>query len=200
MLTASQSQQFRAAESGLDALTIARLEDLFGLLTMTDMAGGVLDTLPGLVSELGDVSGVLAVNAYELSRDQSDAAGRFIVDLADPPPVEQVEGASRWALAPLFQRDPEVTDTALRATLLDRLSGTVPRLVRDTGRRTTTDNAARDPAKPRYQRVLSPAKRDHCDFCRMLSGRGAVYHSEDTAGAGKHFHDRCGCRVELQFT
>jgi len=200
MLTAEQAQQFRQADADLDELTIARVLELLALLSVTDpreFSQGVFDTLPGLVAELGDVSALLGASMYETAREQAGASGRFTVDLADPPGVVQVEKTARWALAPLFSPRNQLPAIDLGKLLTDRLTAGAPRLVREGGRKTITENTARDPARPKYRRVVNSAT--GCDFCRMLAGRGSVYHSEDSAGAGRHFHDNCHCTVQLEF-
>jgi hypothetical protein len=35
-----------------------------------------------------------------------------------------------------------------------------------------------------------------CGWCAMLVGRGPVYRSAETAGAGNRYHTRCGCTAE----
>lgn len=55
-------------------------------------------------------------------------------------------------------------------------------------------NAKRDRKKgARFARVPSGA--ETCTFCLMLAGRGAVYHTRQTAGEFKHFHRHCDCKV-----
>lgn len=202
MLTSAQRREFQQASEDLDNLTVERLRDLFLLLDFsrqTEFRDGVFDTMPGLVDELSDISALLAASEYEVAREQSDARGRFVVDLAAPAPAEQVGKATSWALAPMFWPDyVKRGRVELEQVITERVEAMAPRLVRQGGRDTMTENSERDPARPRYKRVLSSAK--NCDFCAMLAGRGAVYHSEDSAGAGRHFHDHCKCRVELVFT
>ncbi len=55
-------------------------------------------------------------------------------------------------------------------------------------------NAKRDRKRGvRFARV--PTGHETCSFCLMLSSRGAVYHTRQTAGEFKHFHRRCDCKV-----
>ena len=202
MLTSQQRQSFQQADADLDVVAGQRVSDLVSMLSVSDpleFKAGVLDTLPGLVAELSDVSALIGADMYETAREQAEARGRFVVDLADPPSVEQVEASSRWALGPLFQAESALTLSEVAALVSANLEASAARLVREGGRRTVTENSARDPAKPRYQRFLSGRSR-HCDFCSMLAGRGAVYHTKDSAGVGRHFHDRCHCYVDLVFT
>lgn len=198
MLTAEQTRQFQQADANLDTLTVRQVLALLATLDVNaqrDFIEGLLDTVPGIVSELGDVSALLGSSMYELAREQSEARGRFTVNLADPPGVKQVQETVKWAFSPLFYADLE-RPVAVR-TVTDRLVAAAPRLVREGGRQTVVENTRRDPAKPKYRRVVSSS--NGCDFCRMLASRGSVYHSEDSAGAGRHFHDNCHCTVQLEF-
>lgn len=55
-------------------------------------------------------------------------------------------------------------------------------------------NAKRDRSKGvRFARV--PTGRETCTFCVMLAGRGAVYHTRESAGEFGHFHRHCDCKV-----
>lgn len=45
----------------------------------------------------------------------------------------------------------------------------------------------------RFARV--PSGGETCPFCMMLASRGAVYYSEQTAGADGHYHPNCRCRI-----
>jgi hypothetical protein len=201
MLTTQQRQQFQLADGHLDDLTVDRLADILSALSVTnplEFKAATLDTLPALVAELADVSATIGAEMYETARDQAEARGSFVVDLADPPNTEQVEATTRWALGPLFTPEALLGASELAALVQDRMEAGITRLVREGGRRTITENTIRDPAKPRYQRFLS-GRSKHCEFCQMLAGRGAVYHTKDTAGVGKHWHDRCHCYVDLVF-
>lgn len=199
MLTSQQRQSYQQADAELDRQTEQRVSDLLSMLSVSnpvEYRAGVLDTMPALVAELSDVSSVIAADMYETAREQSEARGRFVVDLSEPPTVEQVEASSRWALAPVFQAESALSFAEIATLVSVRLEASAARLVRSGGRSTIVDNAARDPGKPRYGRVLS-GKKTHCDFCRMLAGRGFVYHTEDSSGVGKDWHDRCGCALAL---
>lgn len=196
MLTSQQVRLFQQADDDLDSLTIQRVLELLALLDFTrpdELSDAVLDELPVMVDELSDVSALIAATMYETARDQAGARGTYVVDLSERPPRVQVHESTRWALSPLYT-NPDLAPTMVA----DRLTANTPRLVRLGGRKTVVENTVSDPAKPRYRRVLSSSA-GHCDFCKMLAGRGAVYRSEDSAGAGSHFHDNCKCRVELQF-
>ncbi len=48
-------------------------------------------------------------------------------------------------------------------------------------------------SRVRFARV--PAGGETCPFCLMLASRGAVYYSEETAGANSHYHAHCRCQI-----
>ena len=55
-------------------------------------------------------------------------------------------------------------------------------------------NAKRDRRKGvRFARVTSG--RNTCAFCLMLAGRGAVYHTRQSAGELNRFHRHCSCKI-----
>ena len=48
-------------------------------------------------------------------------------------------------------------------------------------------------SRVRFARV--PAGGETCPFCLMLASRGAVYYTEETAGANSHYHAHCRCQI-----
>lgn len=60
-------------------------------------------------------------------------------------------------------------------------------------------NAARDKRKGvKFARVTSG--RNTCPWCLMLAGRGAVYHTRESAGAMGQFHRHCSCKIVPSFS
>lgn len=60
------------------------------------------------------------------------------------------------------------------------------------------DNIENDPTRPRWARIPRGAKT--CAFCMMLSSRGFVYHSDESAGAGMNlYHAHCDCQIAPQW-
>lgn len=60
------------------------------------------------------------------------------------------------------------------------------------------DNIENDPTRPRWARIPRGAKT--CAFCMMLSSRGFVYHSDESAGAGMNiYHAHCDCQIVPQW-
>ena len=60
-------------------------------------------------------------------------------------------------------------------------------------------NAARDKRRGvKFARVTSG--RNTCPWCLMLAGRGAVYHTRESAGAMGRFHRHCSCKIVPSFS
>lgn len=60
-------------------------------------------------------------------------------------------------------------------------------------------NAARDKRRGvKFARVTSG--RNTCPWCLMLAGRGAVYHTRESAGAMGQFHRHCSCKIVPSFS
>lgn len=146
-----------------------------------------------LVFNYGKSSASLAARSYSARRV---AAGlpRMSVPLADGPPVEQVRKSLEWATHGLWSPSPDVQ--AAQA-LID---GAMQRLVADQGRNTMIQAIESDRRCRGWARVARPGA---CSFCAMLSTRGAVYKSKETASitsgeqgnrpAGLTYHDNCHC-------
>jgi hypothetical protein len=187
VLTTAQRQQFSQAERDLDALTGRRVDALLGNFgdLGPSFTAGTLESLPPLVAELADVSAVIGSSAYDLAREQSDAKGRFLAVLADPPPEEMVQASARWAL---FS-----TESPTLAVVSARLLATSMRLVRTGSRGSVALSVKRDPARPKLLRVIHGAG---CDWCRMLATRDFA----DTRSGGSFpAHDHCSCTAEPKF-
>ncbi|HOY80498.1 MAG TPA: ADP-ribosyltransferase [Rhodoglobus sp.] len=70
------------------------------------------------------------------------------------------------------------------------------RLTLGGGRRVLDQSALANPVSSGWRRVSSGSA---CAFCAMLVSRGPAYKSEKSAGAGRHWHKKCGCTVEEIF-
>ena len=78
-------------------------------------------------------------------------------------------------------------------SMFDQLLGRVDYEVKKAAGYTVMRNAQRDSRRPRFARVLQGAH--SCDFCVMLSSRGPVYHTAESAGFLNHYHMNCDCRI-----
>lgn len=173
------------AQRQLVAMARADLQMLFATLDPSRpeaFRDALLDIIPTLVREYGDLAAVAAAEWYE---DVSPNA--YLARTVDKGfPVGGVEQGIRYHVAPLFADDV--------STALAGLSGAMQRYITYSGRATVARNVQLDPSKPRFGRVPSGAKT--CAWCTMLASRGFVYLSRETAGiAADHYHDDCDCQV-----
>lgn len=137
------------------------------------------DLLPLLIRSYGAAAATIAADWYDDLRDDLGVPGRFT---AVPAVADDlgVEVSARWAVAPLFQAEPDWRRTLVLA------DGVLQRRVANAARDTISGSAVADPRARGWQR----AGVGSCAFCAMLIGRGAVY-SEATVDFASH--DHCNC-------
>lgn len=163
---AGLSREFRGVERSLSGLSAERQRD------------ALLDVAPGLVGKYGTASATGSAVWYERVR-RSELGGTFSARQAAAPPSEVVRRNVRWAAGSLFLGTPD--------SAYDLLEGAMSRQVLGVSRETVSENVRRDPQAAGWQRIAQP---DGCDFCVMLSQRGAVY-KRGTADFASH--DNCRC-------
>ena len=149
-----------------------------------DMRDALLEIVPSLVREYGDLAGTAAAEWYEELRTGA-VGGSYNAVLADGVPDAAVEGSVRGAAGELFG------DNASR--VLELLNGAVQRHIMQVARETVRRNVGQDRSRPRFARV--PTGRETCAFCLLLASRGWVYHTAETAGSQENWHDFCDCMV-----
>ena len=171
----------------------------------------VRDTLlryfPDFMTAYGDTAAVLGADFYDMVRNLPVSAGRVESVFAQPAKVKQSEGVVRWAVGPLFAKEPSWTGFE------SALMGSSQRLIMQPARGTVdllaqADARAGKVAATGWSRQVHPGRAKSgksCDFCVMLAGRGPVYRSQEAAGArfgggaiAQHeqaasFHDDCNC-------
>lgn len=190
--TASDVAALRTRNAAVAALAKRALAAFWGTLDFTDpyrARGAILEFLPELVAQYGQVAATVAADWYEQVRAK-DVNGTFNAILAETAPVEQVQANVRYQATPLFSGDPSY--------MLQTLAGAVQMHVVNTSRETIRSNAARDPAKPRFARVPTGSKT--CAWCSLLASRGFVYASAATAGKGDRYHHECDCQAVADFS
>lgn len=190
MATAADVAEFRSTQRDLVAVALDELvrwwQEFIGSLTGDVPVPEIEAFTASLVGLYGDAAALGAADWYEELRESAGARGRFRARMADPAPAGQARAVARWAVGPLFGAEPD------SAKALEHLSGGVQRLVLQPARQTIADNVDRDPADARWARVPSGATT--CAFCRLLASRGAVYHSEESAGGmANEYHSKCDC-------
>ena len=143
-----------------------------------------------LVQRGGRASSTLAAREYSALRTAAAVTGRFSPVLAPPAPLEQISKSLRWA-----------TFAPGEADLDTRVQGVVQKMVMDPGRFTIADTVAADPKAVTYARVPAPGA---CGFCALLSTRGSVFASAQTAlktgTSDRSYHGGCRCTARPVFT
>lgn len=152
----------------------------------------LLEVVPTLVREYGDLAAVAAAEWYEEVR-AAQVGGTYNARLAGLAPDRAVEGSVRWASGHLFDGDP--------TQALANLTGAIQRHISYGSRATVARNAELDPARPRFARV--PRGTKTCTFCSLMASRGFVYRTAELAEFRQHdgeeYHDACRCEVVAEF-
>lgn len=189
MATAEQLNRFRSQSDGLVALARRDLRDFWSALDFTNpslVRAAMLEFFPEIVAAYGDAAALIGADFYDELRNAPPSAASFRALLANPPEVEQAQGATRWGLGPLFQEEPDP------AGALKLLEGAAQRLVLQAARSTIFGSATRDTVRTGFARVPRGVT---CAFCTMVASRGFVYRTAETAGQSNQWHDDCDCSI-----
>lgn len=166
----------------------------------------IADFMVTLVDGYGPLSATIAADHYDELRLAAAVRGTFAAMPSGSSPIDQIRSAAMWAAQPLFPSRQPVAENLTEDVLdqappeipsdedaaLQRLLGASQRLVQDAGRATLTNNAERDPVKPKFARCPHG---ETCTWCIMLASRGAVYGTAETAGGMTDWHDWCDCQI-----
>ena len=160
-------------------------------------------TIAGLVLKFGRMSAVVAANFYRDERTAAGVAGRFLPKPATPAGLDQVNTAVSWATKGLWS-PPKASAAATDASQAvsgpslelpghvknaqTLVKGVAQKMVVDTGRNTLIEAIQADTKARGWAREARPGA---CHFCALLSTRGAVYRSEETASFEAHDHCHC---------
>lgn len=181
MLSRADVEAFRAANVSLSSLAVAELTGFWSSLNL-DRPEAARDALlafvPALTDQFGESAAGVAADFFDEWRVEAVGSG-FTAVMAPTVPVLAVEKRVRFGAAHLFTDDP--------AGMLRFLDGAVQEYVLQPGRDTITQSAVADPKSRGWARNVRPGA---CDFCRLLSGRGAVY-SEATVKFKAHGDCHC---------
>lgn len=179
-------ETLQAANRGLVALARRDLQAFWSSLDLTHPERArdlLLEFMPRLVEQYGEVAASVAADWYDDLRAASSAPGRYRAQMAALPERAAVEGTVRYAAGHLFDGD--------AARTLAYLVGETSRLVLKAGRDTVVRSAASDPVRTGWARVPSGA--DTCGFCLVMASRGVVYLSQESAGQAATYHSDCDC-------
>lgn len=182
MVTRAQLGEYRRGQEQIDKLVrrdVLQLWDALGAIDPDRKRDLLIDMVPGLVNGYGPIAATLAAEFF------ADT-----VMLAPSVPVidstERVQKSTKAVIGGLW------TGEELKARR--RLTDSIVRHTRQYGRSTIRESVGQSGGRVRFARILSyGSKKGPCAWCRLLASRGAVYHSEITAGGLDDWHetDRC---------
>lgn len=162
-------QYLRALMAENPGMSVAELRDE-GIAAIDDALNAFGDQASALALDLFEE----VITAYGIEPD---------TEIEDVIPHEMVEGGVRYRAGDLVEG------------LSDKFARDVADLSRYYVHRSAFENMERNCERNdlRYARV--PSGRETCGFCFMLSSRGFVYRSEETAGSTHAYHERCDCVI-----
>lgn len=193
MVDRQSIERYRAATSELSGLVAAELAAYFAALDLTKpeaTRNALLEFMPLLVAQYGQVAETLAMDWYDELRAASGEVGRFraAAPIAAAVTADRVESKVRYLAGHLWTPEP--------GAMLAGLTAATDKYVKQSGRDTIAWNAGREGVS--YARVPKGTKT--CAFCLVLASRDAAYASEKSAGSKKYgsdneFHGHCDCEI-----
>lgn len=190
MIDPESIERYRLASTELSDRVAAELAAYFAALDLSRPEAArdaLLEFMPLLVAQYGQVAEVLAMDWYEEQRADSGASGRFRVAApATAVTGTRVEEKVRYLAGQLWTPEP--------AAMLSALTIATDKYVKQFGRDTIAWNADREGAL--WARVPSGPKT--CSWCLILASRDAVYVSEKSAKSradGDKYHGFCDCQA-----
>lgn len=146
-----------------------------------DVREALFEIVPALVREYGDIAADAAAEWYEDVRP----GGRFTARTVESIPLDEIQADLGYHTRNLAGMPaPEI---------LASLSGAMQRHIAYSARETIARNVEIDPLEPRFARVPTGAKT--CAWCDMLSSRGFVYRTRESAGESAKFHPEDDCQI-----
>lgn len=146
----------------------------------------VAEALASVLPAYADASAQAAADFYDSARElcAGEAIGAAALSGLD---IAAVQGAVR-ALVQV------VVDGGAKERFDREVLGRVDVEMKKAAANSIVENAAKDPAKPRWARV--PSGRETCPFCLMLASFGFNTGSKEAAS---HTHANCDCRIVPQW-
>lgn len=183
MASAADVARLRRANAGIVEHVSTDLTTFWGSLNLAKpeaARNALLEFVPLLVAQYGDVAATVAADWYDELRASAGVRGRFAAVMAATAPEDAIAGSVRYGAGHLFTDNPSAT--------LAFLEGSVSRMALQAGRDTIVGSTRADPQADGWYRISGGG----CDFCDFLAGRGAVYREATVDFAA---HDRCRCGV-----
>jgi len=193
--------EHQTKQAQLNKVLAFELAELWPLLVKGEKAltytEWLLRTAP-LINQYALAAAALGGAAYLAYRYLAVPNGyTFTAPSPSMPSFEQIARSLGWATRNV---GPDAAPETLPAALT-QTQGAAQRLVTNTGRQALVQAVDGDPEAKGWRRI--PSDQHACAFCRLMSIRGPVYKSEQTAGrtanrqfvgAGEFkFHDHCEC-------
>lgn len=192
MNPAALTVEQRRQQLALRAILLQRLIPLWQLLDpqrLDQTFPAWLTSVAPVVQDSRVVSSALAAAYVRLMREAAGIKGAAPIEVAGRAPLEQIAASlSATSLASIRKAlaAGQGIERAMQTGFVAS-SGSAARLALQGGRDTVLDTVRADPKARGWQRWPSP---DACDFCLMISDRGAVF---SPATADFAAHDHCGC-------
>ena len=187
MVERKQLEEYRLANEELSRLVKRDMSAFFGSLNLNRpeaARNALLEFLPMLTAQYGDVAASLAAEFYEEMRAAAGARGAFTALGAVSVPAGAVEAKVRFLAAHLWTPSPH--------DMLGGLLVAADKYAKQPGRDTIASNAKREGV--RWARVPTGSKT--CSWCLTLASRDAVYRSKSSAGGDGHrYHGDCNCQA-----
>lgn len=170
-----------AAYSFVDEFIRATISNNPGM-SVAELRNEAIDAIDSSLYAFGDQASELALDLFEeiVVDGYGLEADTIIEDVIDP---DMIEGGVRYSARQLVDGDTE----AFTRDVADLTRYYIKRSAMETMERNCHRNDLR------YARV--PSGRETCAFCFMLSSRGFVYRSEQTAGHAHAYHENCDCVI-----
>lgn len=197
MASPPPSQAEQARQAALTALLAAAMARAFQLIDINDLPGSLPRfrvAVTALVHKYGQASASLAARWYAGQRTAAGIPGRYVPIAADPAGAAQIRASLDWATKGLYSQTPDLP------AVQTLTGGVAQKMVVDAARNTLIEAIQADKRCRGWARQARP---DACAFCAMLSTRGAVYKSKESASltsgtrgsrpAGLKYHDNCHC-------
>lgn len=194
LLAVTQRQQ----QLALRAALLRRLIPLWQLLQSDSLDKTFptwLTAVTPLVQDARKASALVAGQYYRQAREDAGIDGTSPVILAGEAPAAQIlTSMTVTSLASIRTAlgAGQSIDAAMNTGFVTS-SGAASRIALQGGRDTVIGTVRNDPKAVGWSRLPSP---DACDFCLMLSDRGAVYSADSVDFAA---HDHCACTAVAQY-
>lgn len=178
MVSKAEAAKFKAANDDLSrriTRDIRKAWTALGAYSPEGKRDALLDIVPGLVATYGDAAAAVAIEYFE----QTTGARGTIHEGSTP---AAVQGSIRALVGGLWD--------GKEAEAISLVIGSATRHMLQAGRSSIYRSTRSTPGL-RFARVPEAGA---CDWCRIMSSRGAIYLTRETAGGeGNDYHDDCAC-------